>query len=52
MTSNIEEEVVRIDARTILSSDETVLQLLSRSVDHTESGVVDVFRVLVREDLL
>lgn len=51
MPSNIEEEVVRIDARTILSSDETVLQLLSRSVDHTESGVVDVFRVLVREDL-
>jgi len=51
MTSNIEEEVVRIDARTSLGGDETVLQLLSRSVEHTESGVVDVFRVLVREDL-
>jgi len=51
MTSNIEEEVVRIDARASIGSDETVLQLLSRSVEHTESGVVDVFRVLVREDL-
>lgn len=51
MTSNIEEEVVRIDARTSLGGDETVLQLLSRSIEHTESGVVDVFRVLVREDL-
>jgi hypothetical protein len=51
MTSNIEEEVVRIDARTPFNGDETVLQVLSRTVEHTESGVVDVFRVLVREDL-
>ncbi|NDA81056.1 MAG: hypothetical protein EBX92_08080, partial [Actinobacteria bacterium] len=29
----------------------TVLQLLSASVQHTESGVVNVFRILVREDL-
>lgn len=51
MSSNIEEEVVRIDARTFLETNQTVLQVLSKSVEHTESGVVDVFRVLVKEDL-
>jgi hypothetical protein len=51
MSSNIEEEVVRIDATASLVDNQTVLQLLSQSVEHTESGVVDVFRVLVREDL-
>lgn len=51
MSANIEEEVVRIDARVQFGDDQTVLQLLSKSVEHTESGVVDVFRVLVREEL-
>ena len=51
MSTNIEEEVVRIDASATLQDDKTVLQLLSRSIEHTESGVVDLFRVVVREDL-
>lgn len=51
MSENIEEEVVRIDARDLFDDTQTLLQLLSRSVEHTESGVINVFRVLVREDL-
>ena len=51
MTANIEEEVVRIDARLQFGDGQTVLQMLSQRVEHTESGVVDVFRLLVREDL-
>lgn len=51
MSSNIEEEVVRIDASAEIEDNQTVLQLLSKSVEHTESGVINVFRVLVREDL-
>ena len=48
MTANIEEEVVRIDARLQFGDGQTVLQMLSQRVEHTESGVVDVFRLLVR----
>ena len=51
MIANIEDEVVRIDASLDFNEDQTLLQLLSAAVTHTESGVVDVFRVLVREEL-
>ena len=51
MIANIEDEVVRIDAGSDFNESQTLLQLLSASVKHTESGVVDVFRVLVREEL-
>ena len=51
MSMNIEEEVVRINANDAIDESQTVLQLLSKSVQHTESGVIDVFRVLVCEDL-
>lgn len=51
MTANIEEEVVRIDARLQFAEGQTVIQMLSQKIEHTESGVVDVFRVLVKEDL-
>ena len=51
MISNIEDEVVRIDASSDFNESQTLLQLLSASVKHTESGVVDVFRVLVLEEL-
>ena len=50
MIANIEDEVVRIDASSDFNVDQTLLQLLSAAVTHTESGVVDVFRVLVREE--
>ena len=51
MIANIEDEVVRIDACSAFDDSQTLLQLLSSAVKHTESGVVDVFRVLVREEL-
>lgn len=51
MKANIEEEVVCITASESNDESETLLQLLSKSVKHTESGVVNVFRVLVKEDL-
>ena len=51
MTSFIEEEVIRLDATDSFSDQHTLLQILANSVEHTNSGVVDVFRILVREDL-
>ena len=51
MKANIEEEVVYIDANDSIDDSLTLLQLLSQSVKHTDSGVVNVFRVLVREEL-
>lgn len=51
MSSHIEEEVIRLDATDSLTDQRTLLQILADSVEHTDSGVVDVFRILVREDL-
>ena len=51
MKANIEEEVVYINASESIDDSLTLLQLLSQSVEHTESGVVNVFRVLVKEEL-
>jgi len=51
MTAVIEEEVVVLDAAAEAASSRAVLRMLSSAVDQTDSGVVDVFRVLVRDDL-
>jgi hypothetical protein len=51
MSANIEEKVVRIDASTMSRSMEPLIHLLSDAVEFTDSGVVDVFRILVRDDL-
>jgi hypothetical protein len=51
MSANIEEEVVRLTASEAVNDGRPVLQMLSTAVDHTESGVIDVFRILIREDL-
>jgi len=51
MITNIEEEVVVIDASLPLVANQTLVQMLSANISHTDSGVVDVFRVIVHENL-
>ena len=51
MSVNIEEEVVFIDALGPFVENQTLVQMLASNIDHTDSGVVNVFRVVVTENL-
>ena len=51
MSINIEEEVIFIDALRPLVENQTLVQMLAANIEHTDSGVVNVFRVVVTENL-
>lgn len=51
MSINIEEEVIFIDALGPLVENQTLVQMLASNIHHTDSGVVNVFRVVVTENL-
>ena len=51
MSINIEEEVVFINALGPFVENQTLVQMLAANIEHTDSGVVNVFRVVVTENL-